>query len=241
MHIGKRWIVQVKILTIIRHGREVWSFRLTRPQQFEFKPGQFILFTKKIGGQDVRRAYGLSSAPSTKEYIEITVKLKPEGKFTPVLFGMHEDDTLEMLGPFGIFSFNESNWRTPVFIAGGTGIAPLLSMLRTYLLIPPTNSEAFYLFYGIKKQHDEVFKEELAHMTLEHERFNEVISISEPDPGTNWQGDTGHMGWELIKKYIPVPGNCIFYICGPEAMVHHIIDDLHRHNISDDNIKMDNW
>lgn len=231
--------MQVKILTIIRHTSDIWSFRMERPDGFTFKPGQFLLLSDTLHGQDVRRAYSISSSPQQNTYVEITVRLKPDGIYTPTLFSKIPGDMLEMKGPFGIFHYDMDDTRIPIFIAGGTGIAPLLSMLRYYLTIPPTSSEAFYLFYGIRKEDDEVFKEELAELTLQHERFNEIIAVGEPNE--HWQGERGNMNFSIIKQYVVDPKTCVFYICGPEAMVHHIIEDLHSHGITDNQVKLDHW
>jgi len=231
--------MQVRILEIVQHSMDIWSFRFERPEGFEFKPGQFILISENLAGEDLRRAYSISSTPLERRYLETTVRLNPHGLYTPVLFKKHVGDQVALKGPFGIFHFDLDDPRIPIFVAGGTGIAPLLSMLRTYLTLPPTSSEPFYLFYGIRKEDDEVFKQELARLTLDHDRFNEIIAVGEP--GEHWQSERGNMTFNIIKKYVENPGTCIFYICGPEGMVNHIIDDLHQHGIPNDQIKLDHW
>jgi ferredoxin-NADP reductase len=231
--------MRVRILSIITHKSDIWSFRLERPQDFEFKPGQFLMLSDTINSESMKRAYSISSSPLEKKYLEITVRLKPGGKFTTVLFTKIIGEFLELTGPFGQFHFDLEDTRTPIFIAGGTGIAPLLSMLRTYLIISPTSSELYYLFYGIRREEDEVFKEELAELTLAHERFIEIIAVGEPC--AHWQGDTGHMRYELIKEAVVNPLDCTYYLCGPEAMVASILQDLQAHGIPQNQIKLDHW
>src|SRR3989344_6758005 len=116
-----------RVLKIIDHTSDVKVFWLSCPDDIEYSPGQFAMLSLKIGEESVRRPYSISCPKGTGR-MEFAVRLCADGKLTPALFRLKEGDKINIDAPFGKFIFDENDRRDAVFIAGGTGIAPLRCM-----------------------------------------------------------------------------------------------------------------
>src|SRR3712207_664226 len=125
---------QVDRVRDLTHDVRELRFRLREPKVIQFKSGQFISFdlTPPGGGLSVIRPYSIASPPSESEHVTIVLNRVPGGRGSAYLFGLQEGDTVAFQGPTGSFYLRDES-RDLLFVATGTGIAPVRSMLLELL------------------------------------------------------------------------------------------------------------
>jgi ferredoxin-NADP reductase len=190
------------------------------------KPGQFLTFDWLVDGKRLPRAYSLSSSPLRTAYIEITVK--EQGVVSSFLNrDAHEGLTVEAHGPFGQFYFDESRYRNIVLFAGGSGITPIMSMLR-YIEEAAPDTEVM-LFYAVRTERDVVFEEDLKNFQKRLQGFRCLTIASRPGP--QWRGPRGHLNRALIEHHVGQVRNRTFFLCGPPAFMADVKDILLTLNV----------
>jgi glycine betaine catabolism B len=194
------------------HDTKTFRFALPRGQQFRFAPGQFLTFDWIVDGRRVVRSYSICSSPTQTGYVEITVKRVPDGTVSVFLndraaVGL----TVEAKGPNGAFVFDETSHRRVVLVAGGSGITPMMSILRTIddrcLPVDAT------LVYAVRTPQDVIFGEELAALAARTRGFTLVVVPSKAD--ASWRGPTGRISRELFEANVADPVSATFFLCGP--------------------------
>lgn len=176
------------------------------------RPGQFVTFSFLFDGKKVIRSYSICSSPMVNGYIEITPKRVPNGCASVFLndratLGL----TVEATGPFGQFCFDENKHRRIVLIAAGSGITPIMAMLR-YIddLNLPTH---ITLLYCVRTERDIIFQNDLAELKGRMKTFEYQLLLSQPSP--QWPGERGHINSTFVKLFIKEPRECDYFICGP--------------------------
>ena len=204
-----------------------------------FKPGQFLTFSLAVDGPDapgrVVRCYSLSDTPDAGQY-RITVKrtFSPLGKPDfPAGVGsgwLHDKaeigTVLQVRAPAGQFVFSPDADAPPVFIAGGIGITPILSMLKAALAEQP--NLVAHLFYGVRGRQDHAFKDVLERLARAHPAFDLHRLYADPSEGDVLGQHYDHAGFislDLLKQTLP-HGRHAFYICGPAPMMKTLIPAL---------------
>lgn len=199
------------------------SFRLIPKNGYlpPFRPGQFINIDMTIQGIRTSRAYTLSSAVTERAYYEITVKRAPNGfGSVHMLDDVKVGDTITSSGPAGTFyRLPCVHGRRCVFIAGGSGITPFMSMLRTDRS-KLDRSFDIDLIYGCTNEDDIIYKEELDQLAEEgYCRVHYIIS----DPGPDCKYRTGFITADRIKEIVGDDvSQCTYYLCGPNVMYHFV-------------------
>lgn len=191
---------------IIKETEDTFTLVIQSKYPVSFKPGQF--FFLRIEGKKLyaRHPFSTSSSPSEKT-LSFTMKLA--GRFTKVALNLKPGQEIKMEGPFGNFILREN--KGPVFIAGGVGITPFMSIIKD-------NQEAkehsnILLLYGSRTEKDIIFKESLD--SIKEPWLNKVYILSqEKKSGYEY----GRMDKEFIIKHIKDLNNKTFYICGPQEM-----------------------
>lgn len=218
---GSKWSGKLRIGRIFQETPDVKTFRLMNPLggvlPFHFLPGQFITAAVPSDGKPVRRSYSISSSPTQVDYVEITVKLAPEGIVSSYLHStVHEGDLLEFSGPAGSLVFTGRECKCILLIAGGVGITPLMSVLR-YLLDRSWAGDIF-LLYGCKTPEDIIFWQELQYLQRRHPNLHLVVTVAN-DAGADWPGRKGMITKELIAESVPDLASRYVHICGPVPMM----------------------
>lgn len=217
----RKWAGKLRVVRVFQETPDVKTFRLMNPLggvlPFHFLPGQFITVAALLDGKPVRRSYSISSSPTQVEYVEITVKLAPDGVVSGYLHAaVHEGDLLECAGPAGTLVFTGRECKCILLIAGGVGITPLMSVLR-YLLDRSWAGDIF-LLYGCKTPEDIIFWQELQYLQRRHPNLRLVVTVANAE-GTGWAGRTGVISKELIANSVPdLPARYV-HICGPVPMM----------------------
>ncbi len=206
-----------------------------------FLAGQFLTFALDIphpsGGtsRPVMRCYSVSEAPRPGSY-RITVKRVPPPPDRPALppglasnhlhDRVREGDLLRVKAPAGYFSIDADVGVPAVFIAGGIGITPMMSMLTWCLEQQPTR--ALYLYYGLRHGGEHAFKASLEALAAAHPTFHLNVVYSQPALSDVLGRDhqhTGHVDLALLRQTLP-HGRHAFYICGPPAMMASLVPGL---------------
>jgi CDP-4-dehydro-6-deoxyglucose reductase, E3 len=207
---------QVESITNLTHDVRQLDLRLIEPKTITFKPGQFISFEMPHPqtGRLVTRVYSIASQPSRSDVIALLFNLVPGGPGSGFLFDLKVGDKIHFKGPAGSFYLREDPGREWLFIASGTGIAPIRSMLLANADRP--DPRAATLFWGLRSQRDLYYQEELAELTRRTPAFTAVTTLSRPDPG--WSGESGRV-LQLIEERIASVTNLAVYLCGNSAMI----------------------
>lgn len=207
-----------RVESVIEELPNIRTLRLTPPAGqtlFDYNPGQFAFITP-LGG-DVSREehpFTISSTPADREAITFTIKAL--GDFTSSLDQIQPESPVRVDAPYGVFSYrNHSTGRPLGLIAGGIGITPLLSMLRTLRKEDPTREVVF--LWGINESYELFCREELAGMESDMPNFNwHPVVAKDPD----WSGETGFVDADKIQRLmLDEHTEMDFYICGPKIMM----------------------
>lgn len=220
--------IEYRVTAITEASPSAKTFRLTPVDGYipPFRPGQFINVDMEINGIRTSRAYTLSSPVTERGYYEITVKRAPNAFGSAhMLDDVKVGDTVTSSGPSGTF------YRLPcvhgkrlVFIAGGSGITPFLSMLQTDA-DKLDHSFDIDLIYGSAREDDIIAKAQLDKLEAEgYVRVHHVIS----NPGENCAYRTGFVTGELIQEIVGDISACTFYMCGPNVMYRFIRSELEK-------------
>lgn len=191
-----------------------------------FRAGQYIGLTVIINGIRTVRPYSLVSSPNQIAYYELGIKRKIGGFVSPyILDNAHIGDIFEATEPLGQFYHNPLfHGNNLVFIAGGCGITPFISMLRNFTELDyPTNIE---LLYGCLTELDILFREELEDLRKRRKNFDVKYILSEAH--SEWGGLCGFITKDIIATNIDSYKEKFYYICGSREMYQFILEELNQ-------------
>ncbi|MER5437247.1 2Fe-2S iron-sulfur cluster-binding protein [Streptomyces sp. NPDC002790] len=195
---------------------------------FDFRPGQYFTLVTDMEGTPVRRAYSASSAPGSTR-LEITVKQVEGGRVsTHVHRALRTGDRLALRGPSGTFHTPERPAGQLALIAAGSGITPMMSMLRAHLSAPEADAR-IALLYSSRTSEDVVFAAELARMEREHpDRLTVTHVLSHRD---------GRLDADSVCRWVialPPDKDTHHYVCGPEPLMDTVRDVLQNLGVPDE-------
>ena len=203
---------------------------------FDYAPGQAV--TVASHGQDTRRPYSIAAAPEEAKrdgWLELLVGVNADGTPGPHL-SLSAGALIDVEGPLGSFTFPPSpEERRFVFIAGGTGIAPLRAMLQRALHLPHRN---IGLFYSVRTPDEFAYEQELRGLSKagEIELRQTVTRAAEHD----WSGPRGRLKREALEELVHDPATLCF-VCGPPALVDEMPKILAELGIPRERIKIEEW
>ncbi len=222
-------------MEIVQRTYDVKSFRFPRPNSLNYKAGQYMLVTLKIDGQETEKPFSISSSPTEKGFIEFTKKLTGH-PFSERLNALSAGDTVKLDAPFGSFTF-EGEFQRIGLLSGGVGITPLRSICR-FCTDMRLNTK-ITLLYGNRTEEDIIFRQDLELMKRQNSNLKVALALAEPNE--NWQGYTGNIVPEMVKKEIPEYPETVFYICGPPAMVQAMENLFRTLNVPTANVRKENF
>jgi ring-1,2-phenylacetyl-CoA epoxidase subunit PaaE len=197
--------------------------------EFVYTQGQSLTIRLSINGEEVRRSYSICSSPVDGE-LRIAVKQIENGVFSQhANTRLQKGDVIEAMPPVGKFftELHEQNKKSYVAFAAGSGITPILSIIKTTLLTEP-NSE-FTLVYGNRNRHTIIFKEELEALKnrfINRFRLIHILSREKMDAPINFGRIDSEKCTALFDKSIDVESTDEFFLCGPEEMIFSVRDCL---------------
>jgi len=212
-------------------------FELKEPKTVDFKPGQFMQI--KVPGIDVIRAYSLASDPSHATYVEMLIRLVPKGQATTYVHkALRVGDKAILTGPYGDFFLQEDSDKPIVCIAGGSGKAPIRSIL--FRLKEMGMSRKVQYFFGAKSLKDLYYTEEFEALQKEYPNFEYIPALSQPDANDNWNGEKGLIT-EVLDRLTGDLTEYEAYLCGSPGMIKACINVLNKHQIQSENVYFDEF
>ena len=203
---------------------------------FQFKAGQYITIKKEINGEEVRRAYSISSAPGEPD-LTIGVKEVSDGTFSKYANReLKEGDVLEVCPPEGRFVFDTDNKCQIMSFAAGSGITPIMSVAQEVLESHPDNK--FILVYGNQNLSETMFYEEIKALQDKYtDRFlvQLVFSRAKEEDALFGRIDTSIVNFVLKNRFRDFDIDS-YYLCGPEPMITLVKEVLENEGVAADHI-----
>lgn len=197
------------VQSVTNETKDVFKLTLKSEKKFFFRAGQFCFLRLNQDELYARHPFTMASSPAEKE-LRFIVKI--QGRFTRALLKLKPGDEVIVDGPFGIFTAEDSATDL-IFIAGGVGIAPFVSLIKDRLA--SRINQSVVLLYGSKTEADIICRRELD--SIKKGWFKKAYILS-GNPSELARGEAGHINQEIIEKYVSNISNSLFYICGPEPM-----------------------
>lgn len=229
-----------KVINVKKEAEKVWTVKLAPPEGeevFSYLPGQFqfITFKRQKDLPVEEHHWTISSSPTEKKYVSSTIK--ELGDFTSTICETEVGDTATIHAPFGRFShILHPDEKALVFIAGGIGITPMISMLR---YMKDTNSNIpVVLLYGNRNEEEIAFRKELKKLEEGKHPDLKVIHVLS-NPGKSWTGVRDYIDREKIEKFCGDLKSKGFYISGPEGLINATIKNLKALGVDDNRIHLE--
>jgi ferredoxin-NADP reductase len=189
------------------------TFRLARPEGFDFTAGQFLPVRVRAEGREHVRCYSISSSPEARGYLEISVRRI--GLVSGTLHAtLRPGSMLAIKHPAGAFTYPAGEDRPLVFIAGGVGITPLMSMARHAVAAEPMRPVT--LLYSIRTEEDFAFRDEIQFLDRRHPQFRAFVAVSEGPAGHGFF--PGMLNESLFQTTVPELAHTTCMLCGPPPM-----------------------
>ncbi len=192
----------------------VLKIKLPANERLQFLAGQYINFQLKDGKA---RSYSLANPPHDDALLELHIRHMPGGLFTGQVFStLKERDILRLRGPLGSFFIREDSDKPMIFIAGGTGFAPIKGMLE-HAFAAHLDRE-LVLYWGVRSRKDLYMAELPLQWQAERPNFSFIPVLSDPEPDDQWQGRTGFVHEAVLADFADLSGYQV-YACGAPVMV----------------------
>ena len=190
------------------------KIKLPATERLQFLAGQYIEFLLKDGKT---RSYSLATPPHDDALLELHIRHMPGGLFSDQVFStMKVRDILRMKGPLGSFFIREDSDKPMIFVAGGTGFAPIKGMLE-HAFATHMDRE-MVLYWGVRARKDLYMAELPVQWQREHPHFTFIPVLSNPAPDDAWQGRTGYVHEAVMADFADLSGYQV-YACGAPVMV----------------------
>ena len=215
----KFWSGELRVARIFDETHNVKTFRFVSPDggslPFEHVAGQYLNLALEIDGKRVNRSYTIASSPTRGAYCEISVKHvgHASGHLHRTL---REGDTLKVSAPAGKFYFAGHEAERVVLIAGGVGITPMMSIVRS--LTDRCWTGEIYLLFANQTRADIIFEAELAYLQQRFPNLRVLLALSK-EADAAWTGARGHLTRELVEGFVPGLQRGPILLCGPDPMM----------------------
>jgi len=242
------WVRLIKPLKLLQRPYRVQSVELVAPTTWaltlepvghdgvRFQPGQFAWLRIGRGAFAVREhPFSFSSSAEQQGSYEFTIK--ELGDFTATIGDVEPGTKAYLEGPFGAFSSERSQGPGYVFIAGGVGISPFMSMLRT--LADQGDRRPIILLYGTASEDEIIYRAELERLS---ERLALTVVHVLEDPPAQWTGEAGVVDDEILDRTLSAEADRFrYFICGPDAMMDAVEAALMRRGIPRDHVNLERF
>lgn len=231
----------VESLTDLNHDIKLLRIALPEGEELAIVPGQYMQIETpkyKKTPEPVYRAYSIASDPRDKTHIDLVIRLVPNGICTTYVFEhMEPGQPIKVNGPYGDFRLTDTD-KEMVFIAGGSGMAPFLSMLA-HMRNEKIERKVTY-FFGARAVRDLICLDEMKAFEESVPNFKFVPCLSEPMPDDDWDGEVG-LVTDIAKKYCPDMTNMEGYLCGSPGMCDASVAALTGNGMPEENIFFDKF
>jgi ring-1,2-phenylacetyl-CoA epoxidase subunit PaaE len=195
--------------------------------EYQYIQGQYLTLKMNVDGEEIRRSYSLCSSPATDKELRVAVKMVANGKgSTWINKKMNIGETVDVMTPMGNFysKLEYGNKKHYVLFAGGSGITPMLSILKTVLAIEPQSR--ITLIYGNRDEQSAIFKKQIDEIAKNNPTRMNVIHVMENPPAGTDALYTGMLLPEKVRaifdKHVGLSGENEYFICGPGPMMENV-------------------
>jgi Na+-transporting NADH:ubiquinone oxidoreductase subunit F len=203
----------------LTHDIKLVRIRLIDPPEITYKAGQYVQLEAPAYGDNpepVYRAYSMASTPSDRKHIDLVIRLVPGGICTTWVHTiLKEGDPVCLNGPYGDFVLRETD-RDILFVAGGSGLAPIRSFL--FQMVEEGSERDAVFYFGAVGKRDLYMVDEMAAFEKKLPHFRFVPALSKPAPEDAWTGEAGLIT-EVIDRLESDPKEKEIYVCGSPGMV----------------------
>ena len=242
----KQFKTMVTSIRDLTHDIKEVYVKLIKPETISFTSGQYAQFIippyNKISETN-QRAYSILTTPADSGQLGFLVRLVPGGIATTYIHTLlKQGDNLDLVGPVGDFMLHDSN-DVAICIAGGSGMAPLHSIIYDMKEKGNTKREVWY-FFGVRNLNELFYMKRFQALEQEWPGFHFIPALSKPEPDDNWKGETGLITEVLdnyLKNRISPAAQKEGYLCGSPGMINACIKVLTNNNIPDDKIYYDKF
>ncbi len=210
----------------------IW-LQLPKSERLVFRAGQYIEILMRDGRQ---RAFSLANAPHDDEFLQLHVRYYAGGVFAEYAFHtLKVKDLLRIRGPYGSFCLREDSARPAIFVAGGTGFAPIKAVLEH--AFAKGVAQPLELYWGVRAARD-LYSPLPRQWAAEHPNFSWIPVLSEPSPEEPWSGCRGYVHETLAAQHPDLSGYDL-YTCGPPVMTKAVAEVGIRHGAPPERIYSD--
>ncbi|ANE51814.1 ferredoxin--NADP reductase [Flavisolibacter tropicus] len=235
-----------KTITITAIKEEVKGFKtisFATKEALPYRSGQYLTLVDYVGAEEVRRSYSITSSPELNEPLTIGVKRIENGLFSRKLVDLAQPfDTWLTTGSGGFFTLPEdvSSLKQLFFLAAGSGITPIYSLIKTVLYKHPHLH--IVLIYSNSSTEKALFRHELEQLAQQHPKQVTIEFLYSNAPNLNRARLHRDLFLQLLEQHVTVAINeVLFYICGPEAYMRMCTYILQEHNVPKEQIKRENF
>ena len=201
------------------HDTKTFRFGLPASATLDMLPGDYLYVHATINGRAVKRPYTPSSLPGAAGHFELTVKRYETGLISKYIHEQKIGDSVLMSGPNQGGHWVDGMAKKVGFVAGGTGITPMISIIR-WILTQRLDAELFLIFAN-KSEADIIFREEWNRNECEHSNFHCYHVLEQPP--VEWSQGIGRVTEDILRRYLPSPDSeTVVFLCGPPPMVDHL-------------------
>lgn len=228
--------VRVMRMQKLTHDVMALDLKLPKSVRLQFLAGQYIDILLRDGQ---RRSFSLANPPHDDEFLQLHIRHVPDGHFTDHVFNrMKARDLLRFQGPYGTFFLREESDRPIVLMAGGTGFAPVKSILEH--AFAQGDDRPMHLFWGVRREPDLYLHECALSWAREHSHFRYTPVLSEVEPANAWDGATGWVHGTVVQHYPDLSGHQV-YASGPPPMIEAGHAAFREHGLPEEHFHFDSF
>jgi len=237
----KQFTTKVASIRELTYDIKEVTLQLIEPGEINIKAGQFVQFQVpeyELTDEEVYRAYSVASNPVEKGKVELEIRLVPNGICTTYVHEyLKEGDEVVINGPYGEFFLRDTQ-RDVICIAGGSGMAPIKSILLD-MAEKGINRKVRY-FFGARTTKDLFLVDEMKALEEKLPNFQFIPALSEPSEEENWKGETGLIT-DVVDRHMDSGDNVEAYLCGSPGMIDACVKVLTGNGVPEDLIYYDKF
>jgi len=238
----------LKVSNVRRETHDAVSVAFEVPDtlwpEYKYKQGQYLTLKLKVNGEEIRRSYSICTSPFSEKELRIAIKEVKDGKGSTLINRhLRSGDTVEVMTPMGNFHspLSGSAQKNYVLVAGGSGITPMMSILKSVLYVEKQSS--ITLIYANRDEDNAIFKNEIEKIAAGHkDKFNIVFVYDRPkqEMADLYKGlMTPEKVKALVEKHVPLKSTNEFFICGPGPMMENVKNVLESLKVEKEKIHIE--